>query len=192
MWGPPPPPPFTQADTTANYSRPHYEIPTRSSSSPPSYNTMSNLELKHFLECRGVAFDDILDRETLCRLVWDTHWDLMDVVGLKKYLLQNLISMAGCRDVNSLRQRVKDTFCPPTRPAPPPASVDTSQVRRWKGDHVVLSGLLNSAELNGKRGTVESVDYASGRVQVRIEEMDQSFKVKFKNLHFLILLCIDW
>ena len=36
--------------------------------------------------------------------------------------------------------------------------------------------------MNGKRGTVVSVDNALGRVQVRIEGMDKSFKVKFENL----------
>jgi len=142
---------------------------------------MSASELKGFLKGHGVAFDDILDKETLCRRAWDTHCDSMGIVELNKFLSENLISTIDCRDVASRRQKAKEVFRPPTRPAPPPASANTSQVRWRKDDNVVLTG-LNKAEMNGKRGTVVSVDHALGKVQVRIEEMDRSFKVKFENL----------
>jgi len=57
---------------------------------------------------------------------------------------------------------------------------------RWrKDDPVILKG-LNRAEMNGKRGTVMSVDNALGKVQVRLEDMDKSFKVKFENLQMAI------
>lgn len=50
---------------------------------------------------------------------------------------------------------------------------------------MVLTG-LNKAEMNGKKGTVTSVDHAAGKAQVMIEAMDRSFKVKFENLKMAI------
>jgi hypothetical protein len=142
---------------------------------------MSASELKQFLNDHGATFNDILDKETLCRRVWDTYCESMGIIELNKFLSENSISTADCRDIESRRRKAKDMFRPPKRPAPPLASANTSQVRWRKDDNVILEG-LNRAEMNGKRGTVVSVDNALGRVQVRIEGMDKSFKVKFENL----------
>jgi len=78
-------------------------------------------------------------------------------------------------------------FRPSKRPAAPlPASVNTSSQVRWRKDDAVILKGLNRAEMNGKRGTVVSVDNLLGKVQVRIEDMDKSFKVKFENLQMAI------
>jgi hypothetical protein len=145
---------------------------------------MSASELKHFLNDHGAAFDDILDKETLCRRVWDTYCESMGIIELNKFLSENSISTADCRDVESRRRKAKGMFRPPKRPEPPLASANTSQVRWRKDDTVVLKG-LNRTEMNGKRGTVLSVDNALGKVQIRIEDMDKSFKVKFENLQMV-------
>jgi hypothetical protein len=144
---------------------------------------MSLPELKKFLNDHGASFGDILDKETLCRRVWDTYCDSMGIVELNKFLSDNSISTANCKDVPSRRQKAKDMFRPPKRPAPPPpASVDTSQVRWRKDDTAILIGLTRT-DMNGKKGTVVSVDHALRKVQVRIDDMDSKlFKVKFENL----------
>jgi hypothetical protein len=105
----------------------------------------------------------------------------MGMAELNKFLSENFLSTADCRDIASRRQKAKDAFRPPTRPAPPPASANTSEVRWRKDDNVILTG-LNRADMNEKRGTVVSVDHALGKVLVRVEEMDRTFKVKFENL----------
>ena len=175
--------PRTKPDTTVNHPPPRYseEPTTRPSSSPFFYDTMSASELKQFLNDHGATFDDILDKETLCRRVWDTFCESMGIIDLNKFLSENSISTADCRDIESRRRKAKDMFRSPKRPEPPLASANTSQVRWRKDDDVILKG-LNWAEMNGKRGTVMLVDNALGRVQVRIEGMDKSFKVKFENL----------
>ena len=169
-----PPPRYSEKLTT-----------TQPSSSPFFYDTMSTSDLKSFLNYRGASFDDILDKETLCRRVWDTYCESMGITELNKLLSENSISTADCRGVQSLRQKAKGMFRPPKRPAAPPASANTSQLRWRKDDAVILKG-LNRTEMNGKRGTVVSVDNELGKVQVRIDDMDKSFKVKFENLQMAI------
>ena len=142
---------------------------------------MSASELKQFLNDHGATFNDIQDKETLCRRVWDTYCESMGIIELNTFLSENSILTADCRDIESRRQKAKGMFRPPKRPAPPLASANTSQVRWREDDNVILKG-LNRAEMNGKRGTVVLVDNALGRVQVRIEGMDKSFKIKFENL----------
>ena len=180
--------PRTKTDNATDHPPPRYsEKPTttKPSSSPFFYDTMSASELKRFLDDHGATFDDILDKETLCRRVWDTYCESMGITELNKFLSENSISTAGCRDVQSRRQKAKGMFRPPKRPAAPPASANTSQVRWRKDDDVILKG-LNRTEMNGKRGTVVSVDNELGKVQVRIEDMDKSFKIKFENLQMAI------
>ena len=110
----------------------------------------------------------------------------MGSVELNKFLTENLISTADCRDVSSRRQKAKDMFRPPNRPAPPPASTsDRSQVRWRKDDTGILVG-LERAEMNGKKVTVVSVDHALGKVQIRVEGMDKMFKVKSEHLQIFI------
>jgi len=104
-----------------------------------------------------------------------------DLVELNKFLSENLISMADCRDVQSRQQKVKGMFHPPKRPMAPSTLANMSQVRWRKDDTVILKG-LNQAEMNGKKGTVVLVDNVLGKVQVRIEDMDKLFKVKFENV----------
>jgi hypothetical protein len=154
---------------------------TSSPSTPFFYNTMSASELKSYLKERGVTYGDILDKETLCRRVWETHCDCMSITELDKFLSGNNISAAGCKDVFSRRQKAKDAFRPPTRPAQPPKSSNTSATRFGKDDSVVLTG-LNRAEMNGKKGTVVSVDHAEGKVLVRLAGTSKIFKIKLENL----------
>jgi hypothetical protein len=142
---------------------------------------MSVSELKNFLEERDVEFGDVLDKETLCRRVWDTYCDCMSVVELNRFLSDMNISTAGCRDIYSRRQKAKAAFEPPTRPSRPPASADTSAIRLKKDDTVVLTG-LNRAGMNGLTATVVSVDRAEGKALVRVEALDKTFKIKLENL----------
>ncbi len=164
------PPPYSEGDGRA--------------SPPPTpffYNTMSASELKSYLKERGVTYGDILDKETLCRRVWETHCDCMSVTELNKFLSDNNISAAGCKDISSRRQKAKDAFCPPTRPTQPPKSLNTSATRFRKDDSVVLTG-LNRTEMNGKKGTVVSVDHAEGKVLVRLAGTSKTVKIKLENL----------
>ena len=177
---PPPLPPRTHEQSTSNISPPPYADMDQKLSSF-FYNTMSVTELKTFLRVRDVEFDDIRDKETLCRRAWDTHCDCMTIVELNKFLSDMNVSTAGCRDVGSKRQRAKDTFESPSRPSAPPASFDTSTIRFKKDDTVVLTG-LNRAEMNGKMATVISVDHAEGKALVRLDGLDKTFKVKLENL----------
>ncbi|EDR04006.1 uncharacterized protein LACBIDRAFT_295117 [Laccaria bicolor S238N-H82] len=176
--------PRTKTDNATNPPPRYSEKPTtKPSSSPFFYDTMSASELKRFLKDHGATFDDILDKETLCRRVWDTYCESMGIVELNKFLSENSISTADCRDVQSRRRKAKGMFRPPKRPAAPPAN--TSQVRWRRDDTVILKG-LNQTQMNGKRGTVVSVDNELGKVQVRIEDMDKSFMIKFENLQMAI------
>jgi len=164
------PPPYFEGDGGASPQTPFF------------YNTMSASELKSYLKERGVTYGDILDKETLCRRVWETHCDCMSITELDRFLSGNNISAAGCKDVFSRRQKAKDAFRPPTRPAQPPKSLNTSATRFRKDDSVVLTG-LNRAEMNGKKGTVVSVDHAEGKVLVRlVGTSTKTFKIKLENL----------
>ena len=184
---PKPSPPINTANNPPPYSeKPHATTTTTKPSSPFFYDTMSLSELKKYLNDHGATFGDILDKETLCRRVWDTYCESMGSVELNKFLIENLISTADCRDVSSRRQKAKDMFRPPNRPAPPPASTsDRSQVRWRKDDTGILVG-LERAEMNGKKVTVVSVDHALGKVQIRVEGMDKMFKVKSEHLQIFI------
>ena len=142
---------------------------------------MSVTDLRAFLAERGVEFDDVLDKETLCRRAWDTHCDCMTIAELNTFLSDRNISTVGCRDVNSRRQKAKSAFEPPARPSRPPASSDTAAIRFRKDDTVVLTG-LNRGEMNGKTATVISVDHAEGKALVRLEVLDKTFKIKLENL----------
>jgi hypothetical protein len=144
---------------------------------------MSTSELKDFLKAHEVFSDDILDKETLCRRVWETYCESMSITELEDFFLQNPISMVGCTNATSPWQTAKNAFCPPTRPAPPPASVDTSQVRWRKDDKVVLTGSLNRADLNGAEGTLVSVDdgFPFG-ANVSAGDVDRLLRVKLENL----------
>ena len=177
--------PRTKTDTIPHPPPRYSEKPTTKPSSPFFYDTMSASGLKQFLNDHGATFHDILDKETLCRRVWDTFCESMGIIELNKFLSENSISTADCRYIESRRRKAKDMFCPPKRPTPPLASANTSQVRWRKEDNAILKGLNRNSEMNGKRGTVVSVDNALGKVQVRIEGRDKSFKVKFENLQMV-------
>ncbi|KAF9531442.1 hypothetical protein CPB83DRAFT_849028 [Crepidotus variabilis] len=177
----PAPPPYTPSPYSGTGRDGSDDSSHKSSSSPFFYNSMSISELRAFLRDHGVSSDGILDKETLCKHVWETHCDSMSMIEVNKFLMDNKISTADCRDIPSRRQKAKDAFAPPSRPLPPPTSVNTSATRFRKDDSVILKGLTR-AEMNGKRGTVMSVDQAANRVQVRVFDMDKTFKVKFENI----------
>lgn len=151
------------------------------SDSPFFYNSMTIAELRAYLKEHQVNFGDVFDKETLCRRAWDTYCDCMSVVELNKFLSDNNISTANCKDVNSRRQRAKDAFVSPERPPVPPASRNTSSHRFRKDDVVVFTGLTRQ-DMNGKKGTVVSVDHPAGKAVIRVEDMDKTFKIKFENL----------
>jgi hypothetical protein len=50
--------------------------------SPFFYNGMTTAELKVYLSERDVEYGDALDRESLCRRVWEAHCDCMSVTEL--------------------------------------------------------------------------------------------------------------
>lgn len=104
----------------------------------------------------------------------------MSMAEINKFLLDNKISTADCRDIASRRQKAKSAFVPPSRPAPPP-NPTKPQVNFKRDDNIVLKGLTR-ADMNGKSGVILSVDHAAGRVQVRVPALDKTFKVKFENL----------
>ncbi|KIJ31525.1 hypothetical protein M422DRAFT_77608, partial [Sphaerobolus stellatus SS14] len=171
---PPPPPPPQPAAPAAPST--HF------------YKSMSATELKDYLKQRGVAYGDILDKETLCRRVWDTHCDYMTVMELNTFLSENNISVVDCRDIQSRREKAKNTF-DANRPGsvgsstststPAPALPQKSGLR--KNDRVKLTG-LSRADMNGKYATVIQEDCGNGRAEVRIDEMEKNFKVKFDNI----------
>ena len=165
-----PPPPYAMATAT----------------SPFFYHEMPTSELKKYLFDRDVGCGDVLDRETLCRRVWEAHCDCMSVRELTAFLSENGISVADCRDIASRRERAKGAF-EARRPAPPtptPVAVPVMvvpEIRVQEHDVVTLTG-LNRADMNGKRATVVQADCGGGRAEVRLEESGKLFKVKFANL----------
>ncbi|KAJ2935492.1 hypothetical protein H1R20_g1602, partial [Candolleomyces eurysporus] len=142
---------------------------------------MSIPELKSYLTTRDVEFSasEIVDKESLCKLVWETHVDCMSIGELNTFLSQNKISTAGCRDVNARRQKAKDAFEPPSRPVASPGGGGAGGWR--KDDLVVLTG-LSRADMNGKKGVVQVVHTDERKVTVFIEDMNRAFKVKYDNV----------
>ncbi|KAH6907625.1 hypothetical protein BKA70DRAFT_1563097 [Coprinopsis sp. MPI-PUGE-AT-0042] len=86
------------------------------------YQSMSIAELKAFLIIneRDVDGGDILDKETLCKRVWETHCDCMSVSELNTFLSSSNIPTTGCRSVSDRRDKSKAAFEPPARPTPGP------------------------------------------------------------------------
>jgi hypothetical protein len=140
---------------------------------------MTASELKKYLRERDVAYRDILDKETLCRRVWEAHCDCMNMAELVKFLTENHISTSDCRDIASRRQKAKDAF-QASRPAAP-KHVPILAFCVQEHDVVMLTG-LNRAEMNGKQATVVQPDCGGGRAEVRLEESGKTFKVKLENL----------
>jgi hypothetical protein len=141
-------------------------------------------ELKEYLRESGVAHQDILDKETLCRRAWETNVDSMTVAELNIYLTENNIPTQDCRDIASRREKAKRAFQTPQHLAPEPSErkndpPSTSQLQ--VSDIVMLVG-LNRADMNGKQATVLQADCGGGRAEVHVEELGNSFKVKFENL----------
>lgn len=122
---------------------------------------------------------DVLDRESLTRRVWDTHVDCMSVPEINSFLREQSISTIDCIDINSRRQKAKDSF-QVSRPAVTVPLVDSLPLVKLD-DKVLLSG-LKKVEMNGKTGTVVNIDLAAGRAEVYIEDLGRSFKVKFENV----------
>jgi len=145
-----------------------------STGSPYFYHDMSILELKEYLKEHGVVYNDIFDRETLCRSVWEAHCDCMSMSELAMFLSENHISTADCRDIASRRQKAKDAY---QNGQPPVSSAPTLK----SNDVVTLKG-LTSTEMNGKWGIVIQPDCGEGRAEVWIEEMGKVVKVKFENI----------
>lgn len=143
------------------------------------YQSMSISELKAFLGERDVDAGDILDKETLCKRVWETHVDCMSFSEVNAFLAAQNISTAGCRDIGAKREKAKEAFQPPARP---PASTGGGGSGGWRKDDEVVFVALSKAEMNGKRGVVQSVDTAAGKVTVWVEDMGRPFKVKFENV----------
>ena len=153
---------------------------------PPSlfYQHLSISELKDYLRERDVSFGDILDRETLCRRVWETHCDCMGISELNTFLTENGISTADCRDIMGRRQKAKDTFEAVRPQAPTSQSHHESPLDKplvKEKDRVELFG-LNKIDMNGRKGEVLGVDMVAGRAEVMLDGMGKSFKVKFANL----------
>ncbi|KAJ2913688.1 hypothetical protein MD484_g6726, partial [Candolleomyces efflorescens] len=197
---PAPPPPYAEATRTNTSNTSNTTTTTRapepgpplssldrkaplspSSDNVPFYHNMSISELKSYLTTRDVEFSasEIVDKESLCKLVWETHVDCMSIGELNTYLSQNRISTAGCRDVNARRQKAKDAFEPPSRPAAPPTGGGAGGWR--KDDIVVLTG-LSRADMNGRKGVVQVVHTEERKVTVFIEDMNRAFKVKYDNV----------
>ena len=196
------PPPYTPPSPATKpplppRTTPSYPTPAKPpvSSNTWFYQDMSPAELKSYLTERGVSFDDILDKETLCRRVWDTHCDCMTIPELNQFFTDNSISTADCRDIASKRARAKAAFRPPARPpaptpAPAPAMPKDGGSGRTTGggpfrkdDAVILHGLTR-AEMNGKKGTIVLIDVAASKATVKVPDLDRSFKVKFENIKF--------
>jgi hypothetical protein len=136
---------------------------------------MTVSELKEYLRGCGVAYGGILDRETLCRQVWETHCECMSMPELNAFLMENSISTSDCRSVASRRQKAKEAF-QMNRPAAP-----TPVLRVQKYDVVMLTK-LSRTEMNGKRAKVIQPDCGGGRAEVCLEESGKNFKVKLENL----------
>jgi hypothetical protein len=144
------------------------------------YTTMSTSEMKTYLRKNGVSDDDILDKETLRRRVWDTHCDSLGIAELNSLLETNEIALSSCRDVAGRRERAKNLYVCERRPLPPEPSC-----RFRENDHVVLTG-LKRAEMNGNVAVVRVPDCGGGRCEIQVEETGSIFKVKFENIkvHF--------
>ena len=201
----PTPPPYTPPSPISKPPIPPRTTPSFPTTKPTAkpaatggtyfYQNMSPAELKSYLSERGVSFDDILDKETLCRRVWDTHCDCMTIPELNQFFTDNSISTADCRDIASKRSRAKSAFRPPVRPAPPtpaPAPAvpkDAGSGRATgdgpfrKDDAVILHGLTR-ADMNGKKGTIVLIDREASKATVKVPDLDRSFKVKFENIKF--------
>jgi hypothetical protein len=163
----PPPPALPQSGPLPTYVN-------ATAGSPYFYHDMTIHELKEYLRERGVTYSDILDRETLCRRVWEAHCDCMTMTELGTFLSENRISTANCRDVGSRRQKAKEAFQISARG---PSASSRVQLH----DVVTLRGLTR-AEMNGKRAKVIQPDCGGGRAEVRLEESGKLVKVKFENL----------
>ncbi|KDR76199.1 hypothetical protein GALMADRAFT_210854 [Galerina marginata CBS 339.88] len=160
---------------------PSYATAMSHTATPDFYNTMKVTELKDFLKEHGVAYEDILDKETLCRRAWEAHCDSMSVSELNIYLANNNISTHDCRDIASRRDKAKQAF-QSTPPPPPPTSSRKEDPAQFRdGDIVMLTG-LSRAEMNGKQATVVQADCGGGRAEVNVEDLGRTFKVKHENL----------
>jgi hypothetical protein len=99
----------------------------------------------------------------------------MSLVELNSFLSTRSISTVGCKDVNSKRQKAKDAF------EPPRALASSSRIGFRKGDMVILTG-LKQTEMNGKTAMVISFDNPEGKALVKLEGLEQKFKIKLENL----------
>ena len=150
----PPPPPMPQSGPLPTY--------INTTAAPPYfYHDMTVHELKEYLRERGVIYSDILDRETLCRRVWEAHSDCMTMTELGTFLSENRISTTDCRDVGSRRQRAKEAFQIGPRGASASSRVQLHDVMTLQG--------LTRAEMNGKRAKVIQPDCGGGRAEVRLK-----------------------
>jgi len=143
------------------------------------YLNMSIAQLKNFLTERDVDATDIFDKETLCKRVWETHCDSMSISELNTFLSKNGISTAGCRDISARRQKAREAYRPPSRPAP---STPGNGSGGWRKDDVVMLTGLSKAEMNGKKALIQIVDTSQGKATVWVEDMGKAFKVKFENM----------
>lgn len=134
------------------------------------YDSLNTSELKDYLREIGVGFDDIFDRETLCRRAWDVHCESMTLKELNTFLTNHDIPASGI--IQDRRQKAKETFRF-TRPSQPQPN---------KRDMVMLTGLKNYAELNGKWAEVIKPDGGNGRTLVRVDETERELSVKLENL----------
>lgn len=144
------------------------------------YQSMSIAELKAFLSERDVDGGDILDKETLCKRVWETHCDCMSVSEVNTFLSSSGISTAGCRSVNDRREKAKAAFEPPARPTPGPRMERSSG--GWRKDDVVVLTGLSKADMNGKVGKIQVVDSDARKVTVFVDDFGRAFKVKYENV----------
>jgi hypothetical protein len=144
---------------------------------------MTTAELKGYLSERDVEYSDDLDRESLCRQVWEAHCDCMSLTELVAILSENQISTAGCRDIASRRQRARESFQAQRPATQTPTTVPTPAVvvpGVREHDVATLTG-LNRAEMNGIKVIVVQPDGGGGRAEVRLES-GKMFRVKWENL----------
>ncbi|KAH6911802.1 hypothetical protein BKA70DRAFT_862847 [Coprinopsis sp. MPI-PUGE-AT-0042] len=144
------------------------------------YQSMSIAELKAFLNERDVDGGDILDKETLCKRVWETHCDCMSISELNTFLSSSNIPTTGCRSVSDRRDKAKAAFEPPARPTPGPR-MDRGSGGWRKDDVVVLTG-LSKADMNGKVGKIQVIDSEARKVTVFVDDFGRAFKVKYENV----------
>ncbi|PPQ95221.1 hypothetical protein CVT26_014913 [Gymnopilus dilepis] len=180
---PPPTRPSAAAPPPAN--PPSYvSAISHTASSPAFYNSMKVSELKEYLRDNGVAHEDVLDKETLCRRAWETHVDSMSIGELNIYLSENHISTQDCRDIASRREKAKQAFQSTRHSAPEPSErkTDTSGTSPLQNNDIVVLTGLSREDMNGKQATVLQADCGNGRAEVHVEELGRAFKVKFENL----------